>query len=454
MQITDTSTNKTLPHNVEAEAFMLASFLIDSDSYDKLLDHSINISPDDFYDQRHQYIYQVMRDLKKKNIPIDLVTLTDELTSTKLTDKAGGVEYISSLVDKIPTSANVQYYGNIVKTKAMLRRLIQVCSETIVQSMENPTEAGILIDEAEKKIFDINEEKQTASISHIKYLINDTIEQVSKTKNTSGVSGVTSGYYELDEVTDGFQKSELIVIAARPSLGKTSFALNIAGKAALKSDKRVGIFSCEMSQSSLVKRMLCSEASVDHMSMKRGMLKNEEIERLIREAERLYDTTIVFDDTPNIPILELRSKARRMVKDFNIDILLIDYLQLITVEETMRKSPRHEQIAYVSRSLKGLARQLDIPVIALAQLNRDIESRGEDSRPRLSDLKDSGSIEQDADLVIFIHKPKTSDAYDSNDNVERREIIIGKNRNGPTDLIQMVFKKSYTRFELLKKEAL
>jgi replicative DNA helicase len=236
-------------------------------------------------------------------------------------------------------------------------------------------------------------------------------------------------------------------------MGKTSLVLNIAANAAIKYNHNIGLFSCEMSKTSLVKRLLCSEASVDQSRMRKNMLKNDELDRLIQQAERLYDSTIVFDDTPNIPILELRSKARRMVKEFSIDILMIDYLQLVTVEDAMKKAPRHEQIAYVSRSLKGLARQLNIPVIALAQLDRDIESRGEDSRPRLSDLKDSGSIEQDADLIVFIHKGKTSDAYhEYGKDIEPREIIIGKNRAGPTGIVNMIFKKNFTRFELMTKD--
>ena len=454
MDITTSTTSRVTPHNIEAESFLLASILIDSDSYDKILSLQFKLSSEDFYDQRHKYIFLSIEELKKRNIPIDIVTITEELKNSNLIEKVGGAEYISTLLDKIPTSANVEYYSEIVKTKAMLRKLIHVCSDTIAKSMEGPTEVGLLIDEAEKNIFDINEEKHSVSISHIKKNLYEIIEEVNnESRNIGEISGVPSGYYILDEITDGFQPSDLIVIAARPSVGKTSLALNMATKAAIKFNKRIGIFSCEMSKKSLVKRMLCSEAGIDQMKMRKSMLKQEEINKLINEAERLYDTTIVFDDTPNIPILEIRSKARRMIKDYSIEILYIDYLQLITVEDSMRKSPRHEQIAYVSRSLKGLARQLNIPIVALAQLNRDIETRGEDSRPRLSDLKDSGSIEQDADLVIFIHKTKTGDAYQNyNEDAEPRELIIGKNRMGPTALISMVFKKNLTRFELLKKE--
>jgi len=454
MDIKNSPAIRELPHNVEAESYLLAAILIDTESYEKILSQSFNLSNEDFYDKRHQYIYQSIEDLKKRNIPIDIITLTEELKNSGFIEKAGGVQYITSLIDKIPTSANVEYHSEIIKSKSMLRRLIHICNDTIAQSLESQTDVDDLIDNTEKRIFDINEEKHSSSISHIKANLYEIIEQVSKSTTKAGeVTGIPSGYYDLDQLTDGFHPSELVVIAARPSMGKTSLALNIAAKAAIKFDYNIGIFSCEMSKTSLVKRLLCAEASVDQSRMRKAMLKNEEIDRLIHEAERLYDSTIVFDDTPNIQILELRSKARRMVKEYSINLLLIDYLQLITVDDAMKKSPRHEQIAYVSRSLKGLARQLNIPVVALAQLNRDIESRGEESRPRLSDLKDSGSIEQDADLIIFIHKGKTSEAYnDFGNDVEQREIIIGKNRSGPTGLVNMIFKKNYTRFELLTKD--
>ncbi len=452
----DLKSKKKTPHNIEAESYLIASLLIDPDSFERLLSLPYEFSSEDFFDPRHRHIFYAVEQLKKRNAPIDIITLTDEINNLKLIDKVGGVEYVSTLLDRIPTSANVEYYGEIVKNKSMLRKLIHVCNDTITKTLDDPSDVQVLIDEAEKNIFDINEEKHSASISHIKKNLYEIIEQVSQTSNKAGeISGIPSGYYTLDELTDGFNRSDLIVIAARPSMGKTSIALNMASKAALKFNKKIGIFSCEMSKNSIVKRMLCSEASVDQSRMRKGILKNDEIERLIHVAEKLYDTTIIFDDTPNISILELRSKARRMVKDFSIDAIYIDYLQLITVEDSMRKSPRHEQIAYVSRSLKGLARQLNIPVIALAQLNRDIESRGDDSRPRLSDLKDSGSIEQDSDLIIFIHKAKTSEEYHNfGENSELREILIGKNRMGPTGVINMVFVKNFTRFELLKKEDL
>ncbi|HPO49340.1 MAG TPA: replicative DNA helicase, partial [Spirochaetota bacterium] len=283
----------------------------------------------------------------------------------------------------------------------------------------------------------------------------ESINEIMAFKTKQGeLSGIPSGYPDLDEKTDGFQKSELIVIAARPSMGKTSFGLNLATNAALKFNKKIGVFSCEMSKSSLVRRMLCSEAQVNELFLKKGMFNKQDEDRIVRSAAKLYETTIIFDDTPNIPILELRSKARKMKKDYDVDMILIDYLQLITVGDELGKStPRHEQIAYVSRSLKGLARDLNVPVIALAQLNRGLENRGDDSKPRLSDLKDSGSIEQDADVIIFIHKEQQKEeGQQFNKDVDNREIIIGKNRNGPTDTIKMVFLRNFTKFQSATKE--
>ncbi|MBN2546952.1 MAG: replicative DNA helicase [Spirochaetes bacterium] len=453
MNIENSQIIQNLPHNVDAEAYLLASLLIDPNSFEKILEMNNKISSQDFYDIKHQHIYSSLEDLKKKNIPIDIITLTDKLKSLNLIDKSGGIEYITGLLDKIPTSANIEYYADIVKKKSMLRSVIQVCKEAIGKSLQYPENVENILEETEKKIFDINEEKHSSAISHIKDNIYQVIEIINKGPATGEISGIPTGYYMLDELTDGFHNSELVVIAARPSMGKTSLALNMISKTAIKNNTKIGFFSCEMSKTSLVKRMLCSGASVDQLLMRRNMLKNEDIVRLSHEAERLYDTTIVFDDTANIPLLELRAKARRMYKDFGVEIIFIDYLQLITLDETMAKIPRHEQIAYVSRSLKALARQLDIPIVALAQLNRDIETRGEDSRPRLSDLKDSGSIEQDSDLILFIHKGQKSQAIDDyGELAEPREILIGKNRNGPTGAVKMIFHKPYTRFELLKKE--
>ncbi|MCG8572446.1 MAG: replicative DNA helicase [Spirochaetes bacterium] len=449
MSETKSFTGKVPPQNINAERHLLASILIDPGSYE--LVQLQKIGKKDFYDTRHQFIYQAICELNKKGKPIDLITLTEIIETMNLREKSGGADYISALLDSIPTSANVEYYAEIVKQKSILRQLIHVSGDLISKSMENPEDVYSLIDQAEKNIFDINQDSFTSNFSHIKQVLNEAIEELAHMDSSQGsLSGVPSGYPDLDERTDGFQKQEMVIIAARPSAGKTSFALNVACNSAIRKGKKIGFFSCEMNKDSLVKRMLCSEAQVNQLAMRKGMLSQIEKERIVQAAGNLYETIIVFDDTPNIPIMELRSKARKMKKDYDIDMLMIDYLQLITVGDEMGKNtPRHEQIGYVSRSLKGLARELDVPVIALAQLNRNVESRGDESRPRLSDLKDSGSIEQDADVILFIHNKSSEENKSQETDV--REVIIGKNRNGPTDIIKMVFLKNYTRFQLMTK---
>ncbi len=453
--MSDNPSKKLQPQNIDAEIYLLASILIDNESFDKI--SSFKVATDDFYDERHRDIFRAILELRKESRPVDTITLREKLISMGLLDKVGGSEYVSSLTDRVPTTANIEYYSEIVKSKSMLRQLIYVSKDIIVKSFDNPNNVKSLIDEAEKRIFDINQDIYATSLTPIAKVLSESINDILNTKNKQGeLSGIPSGYPDLDEKTDGFQKSELIVVAARPSMGKTSFGMNLATNAALKFKKKVGIFSSEMSKSSLVRRMLCSEAMVNELFLKKGLFSKQDEEKLVRAAGKLYEASIVFDDTPNIPILELRSKARKMKKDYDVDIIIIDYLQLVTVgDEVGKNTPRHEQIAYVSRSLKGLARDLNIPVVALAQLNRGLENRGDDSTPRLSDLKDSGSIEQDADVILFIHKEKSKeDGEQAAKDVENREIIIGKNRNGPRDTIKMVFLANYTKFQSYTKENL
>lgn len=441
---TAASPAQSLPNNVEAEIHLLSSLLLDASSFDAVL--NLKINKDDFYDLRHRHIFETISQLNDKGITADLVSITEQLNTSGVLEKAGGAGYISTLIDKIPTSANLEHYGTIVKQKSMLRSLIFISGDIISKSMDNPQEVKSLIDEAEQRILTINEEMYMSSLSGVKEVLNAVVEEIVNTsKNTGDLSGVPSGFPDMDEMTDGFQKQELIILAARPSAGKTSFALNVASNAALRYGKKIGFFSCEMGKVLLGQRLICAEARVDQMKVRKGLLQPSDKEKIVTAAERLYNTSMVFDDTPNIPILELRSKARKMKKDYNIDCLVIDYLQLITAgDEAGRGVPRHEQIGYISRSLKALARELDIPILSLAQLNRNIETRGDESRPKMSDLKDSGSIEQDADLIVFIHR--VFDHESNNDESDYREIVIGKNRNGPTGIIKMRFFKSYTRF--------
>jgi len=432
--------------------------LIDSKIFDDLIEQKIGIA--DFYDERNQAIFYGIEELKKEAKPVDLITLTEMLKKLNIYEKAGGASYISSILDRVPTSANAKYYAEIVKAKSMARDLIRISQDILAKSLDPSTNIKDLIDESEKKIFDINQDLYTTSISHIRDAITEEFKKImaNKSRKMGTYSGVPSGFTNLDELTDGFQNSELIVIAARPSMGKTTFALNIATNAAFLG-KRVGFFSSEMNISHLIRRMLCSEARVSQERVLKNIYTKQEEDFLVKAAEKLYEVTIVFDDTPNIPILELRSKARKMAKDYKIELLIIDYLQLLTVGDEISKStPRHEQIAYISRSLKSLARQLNIPVIALAQLNRNVETRGEDSPPKMSDLKDSGSIEQDADIIIFIHKDKEKTEGEKEEDaakkdVDIRVITVGKNRNGPQGSFKMLFHKKFTRFEGITKDS-
>lgn len=457
----DTRTEKTLPHNLEAEINLLASLLIDSKIFDDLIEQRIGVK--DFYDERNQSIFIGIENLKKDSKPVDLITLTETLKKLNLYERSGGASYISSILDRVPTSANAKYYAEIIKNKSMARELIRISQEILTRSLDSSTDIKNLIDESEKKIFDINQDLYTSSISHIREAITEEFKKImtNKSRKMGTYSGVPSGFTQLDELTDGFQNSELIVIAARPSMGKTAFALNIATNAAFLG-KKIGFFSSEMNKSNLTRRMLCSEARVSQEKVLKNIYTKQEEDFLVKAAEKLYEVTIVFDDTPNIPILELRSKARKMAKDYKIDMLIVDYLQLLTVgDEISKNTPRHEQIAYISRSLKSLARQLNIPVIALAQLNRNVETRGDDSQPKMSDLKDSGSIEQDADIIIFIHREKESKDKEKSTteeedmakkSVDIRVITIGKNRNGPQDSFKMLFHKKFTRFESITKD--
>lgn len=440
----------TIPYNLDAEIYVISSLILFEDAYDKVTETTL--SADDFYDSRNKEIFRVILYLKNSGKPVQLISITETLKTEKVLDKAGGAEYISSIIDKFPTSAYISYYVEIVKKKAMLRKLIHISNEMIAKSYDDPDDVKMLLDEAEKSIMDINQDLFSGSITHIKSVITSTIQSIVNKKQDDGeMSGISSGYFDLDEKTDGFQKSELIIIAARPSVGKTAFALNLLTNIALRVKKSVGFFSCEMSQNSLMVRMLCSEAKVSQSAYRKNMMSAQDRNRISQVAEALYETNVVFDDTPGISILELRSKARKMKREYNIDILFVDYLQLVSFGGELNSSiPRHEQIAYISRSLKSLARELDIPVVALAQLNRNVESRGEASQPKMSDLKDSGSIEQDADVIMFLHRKEMKDGFGG--ETEPRELIIGKNRNGPTDVIDMVFVKAFTRFQLVTKD--
>ncbi len=442
------------PRNLEAESYFLASLMIDPDSFNKLSE--IKLLKDDFYDEKHRLIYSAILEHKLNNVPIDIITVTENLNSKNLLENAGGPTYITSLLDKIPSSENILHYAKIIKDKSLLRSLIRISSELVSKSYGGDVSVKDLIESAEKRILELNESTNLRRYATIQELLIETVDGILKSSgNPSDITGVSSGYTDLDEITDGFKKSEMIILAARPGIGKTTLALNIMANAAIRHKKKIIFFCGEMSNENLIRRVLCSEARLNDRMLRRGILSSQDKSHIVAAAEKLYDVSMIFDDTPNISLFELKTKARKAFREFNVDMIIVDYLQLVTVgDEVGRNIPQHEKIGHISRSIKGLARELNIPILALAQLNRNVESRGkDDARPKKSDLKDSGSIEQDADMILFIHKnPSRPEDDNASQDVEEVEVIVGKNRNGPEGICKLVFLKNLTRFESSKKE--
>jgi len=404
----------------------------------ELLDHSM------FYQEAHRRLFRAMVALTEQRVVIDHVTLRDELIRRNDLEMVGGIEYLAELVDSVASAANLEHHTRIVRDKAIMRRLIDASTQTITETYDAKLPAGELVDHAEARIFKISQERGQEGFIRIKEMLWPTMERI-ETLQKSGkkVTGVPSGFADLDELTSGFQKSELIIVAARPSMGKTAFCLNVGTQAAVDGFG-VAVFSLEMSKDSLVQRMLCAEARVDSQAVRRGMLKDRDFTNLARAAGVLQQCPVWIDDTPSITLLEMRSKARRLKAESDLGLVVVDYLQLMRSPEYADN--RVQEVSDISRSLKALARELEIPVVALSQLSRASEQRGGDRRPQLSDLRDSGAIEQDADVVIFIHRPEY---YDRDDESKRgiAEILLAKHRNGPTGDITLRFTREYTRFD-------
>ena len=405
-----------------------------------------------FYREGHRRIYRAMLGLSERGDVVDPLTLSEELARSGSLESSGGKDYIGFLVDAVPTAANVEYHAKIVREKALRRRLIEVSTAIVAEAFESGSPATELLDEAEHKIFEVNQSRGAEGFTRIKELLWPTMERIEEIQRGGGsITGVASGFKDLDELTAGFQGSDLVIIAARPSMGKTAFVLNIAQNAALDNNVPVAFFSLEMSKEQLVQRLLTSEGRVDAQRLRKGKLHDDEFVRLGRAAGILSHAPIWIDDTPAMTLLELRSKARRLKMEHNIGMVVLDYLQLM--QGPTNTESRQQEISYISRSLKALARELRIPVVALSQLSRAPEQRtGENKRPQLSDLRESGAIEQDADLVMFIYRQEMYEGptdKDGNSLEGRSEIIIGKQRNGPTGFVNLYFNKTYTRFENL-----
>jgi replicative DNA helicase len=426
------------PHNLEAEQSLLGSLLIDRDAIIKV---ASSLKHDDFYSGANGTIFQAIVDLYNRREPTDFVTLTDELTRQERLDQVGGVAYLTSLLNIVPTAVHVEYYGKIVERTATLRRLIDAGATIVSIGYRDDVDTEEALDASERAIFDVSQRRSTRDFMSISDVLDKFFDQIDYMQQHRGeVVGVPTGFADLDQLTGGLQRSDLIIVAARPSVGKTAFALGMAYGAAIQHAKTVGIFSLEMAAEQLVQRLLATETGVDSHRLRLGQIDDNEWDRISRAFGRLSEAKIFIDDSAGLNVMEVRSKARRLQAEHGLDLLIVDYLQLMYAR---RSENRVQEISEISRGLKGLARELNIPVIALSQLSRAVESRA-DHRPLLSDLRESGSIEQDADIVMFIYR---DEVYDP--NTEKKgiaEIIVSKHRNGPVGSINLRFFERTARF--------
>lgn len=440
--------SKLQPQARDLEEAVLGAMMLEKFAPEKVASY---LKKDAFYTEAHQYIYEAILQLFTDGHPIDILTVTEKLRKNGTLEQVGGAYYITSLTNRVSSAANIEYHAHIVIQKSIQRQLISVAGEIGTRAFEETSDAFELLDQSEKKLFEIKNESMTKSYDTVTDLIAKAIKDIeeSKTHGTEGLTGVPTGFTELDRMTSGWQKSDLIILAARPGMGKTAFVLSMARNAAVLAQKSVAIFSLEMSSLQLVKRLIASEAELSSEKIRSGKLEEHEWQQLHTKISTIEDANIFIDDTPALTVLDLKAKARRMQRKRGLDMIIIDYLQLMRAEEGNKSAGNREQeISYISRSLKGLAKELDIPVIALSQLSRAVEQR-QDKRPMLSDLRESGSIEQDADLVTFIFRPEyygiTQDE-EGNDNEGLTEIIIRKHRNGSPGTVNLKFVKNFGKF--------
>jgi len=434
------------PHSIEAEMAVLGAVLIDNAAYSVITE---SLTEEAFYKQAHQRIFQAMEHLSQKSEAIDVLTLSEELKRMGAYQTIGGPAYLTQIMDNVHTAANAEYYARVVLDKYLLRKLISISGVISNRALHGSEDASEVLDEAERLIFEVSERGIRKGFEPIGRIIKEKFGNLERLSERGGVSGLPSPFDELDAYTSGFQKSELVIIAGRPSMGKTSFALNVAQHLAIKEKIPIGVFSLEMSAEQLVMRLLCSEARVDSHRLRMGHIKHSEFAELAIVAGYLSEAPLYIDDSAGVSMMELRAKARRLKAEVNVGCVLIDYLQLITVREPTEN--RQQQISVISRNLKNLAKELDIPVICLSQLSRAVESRGGDRRPMLSDLRESGAIEQDADTVLMLFRPEFYEGEES-EHAGMAEVIIAKQRNGPTGTVKLAFVKEYTRFERLVRE--
>lgn len=431
--------DKTIPANPEAEEAVLGSLLIDPDAVIKVASF---LEPDDFYREKNSWIYQAILDLHERREPADFVTLVDELERRDQLQQVGGAAYITSLINSVPTAVHVEHYAHIVERTATLRRLIAAAGQIAALAYEEAEDVDEVVDRAEQLVFSVSERRIRHDLTPVRQIMHGVVDRLDYLHRHKGeLLGVPSGFGKLDKLLGGFQKSDLIVLAARPGVGKTSLALNIAVNAAKRYGQRVAFFSLEMSSEQLVQRLLSAETGINQQKLRLGEIADDEWPILMEAAGVLSETLLFIDDTPAMSALELRTKARRLQAEHGLDMLIVDYLQLMRSDA--RSENRVQEISYISRALKSLARELEVPLIALSQLSRAVEARS-DHKPVLSDLRESGAIEQDADIVMFIYREDMV-----KENTERKniaDVIVAKHRNGPTDTVPLYFDKALTRF--------
>ncbi|MDP9727879.1 replicative DNA helicase [Alicyclobacillus tengchongensis] len=434
------------PQQIEAEQAVLGAMLISNDAVVEAIEI---LEADDFYRTPHRIIYGVMQRLFQEAEPIDVITVTASLASEEAAlESVGGVEYIAQLAAALPTALHTYHYARIIKEKALMRRIIQVSTKIAEQGYDTEKTAAEVLADAERMILELSQYQKTRDFTHISDVLQSTFDRIEQLYASEGqLTGIPTGYSELDRMTSGFQKSDLIIVAARPSVGKTAFALNIAQNVAVRAGLPVAIFSLEMSKDQLVQRMLCAEAYIDGHKLRNGTLDDEDWPKLSMGVSTLSNSPLYIDDSPGITVPEMRSKLRRLKLEKGLGFVVIDYLQLIQGRRASGEN-RQQEISEISRSLKGLARELEVPVVALAQLSRSVEQR-QDKRPMLSDIRESGSIEQDADIVAFLYRDDYYDPESEKKNII--EIIIAKQRNGPTGKVELVFLKNYNKFVNLER---
>jgi len=408
------------------------------------------LTPEDFYREAHKAIYTAMLALFEKNEPQDLITVSNLLKNQNKLEEVGGAAYLATLTNIVPVAANISHYASIVREKAILRRLIQTTTDISSRCYEEQGDIDILLEEVEQTVFEISRSKSGQSFYPLTTVVKDAFKNVEKLfERKELITGVPTGYEEFDKMTAGLQPSDLIILAGRPSMGKTALAMNIAQRSALNHKTPVGVFSLEMSKEQLGMRMLCSESRVDSHRLRTGFLKDQDWPKLTKAASALMEAPIYIDDTPALSVLEMRAKARRLKSEHDLGLIVVDYLQLMRGRSSTER--REQEISEISRSLKAMAKELHVPVIALSQLNRSLESRP-NKRPQLSDLRESGAIEQDADLICFIYRDEVYNKSEDNPNRGIAEVIIGKQRNGPTGTVHLAFLDHYTSFENLASQ--